>query len=319
MSKRNAISELNNFKTTEMYKRQFTSLAENVFNFKNLDKIAPFMDYSYVNKELVYKGCIAFFWDEYLGLLALPFQNMGKLDLYGRPINIQVIGRNGYHRFLKKDEYVIMWDNRSKLPLIWDILQYAERISNIVRSIDINVSQMRTPRLWKTKTENEKTIKDLIDGVSANNEIITTYDNLEIDDTTIVLQPAPFVSDKLSEQKDKIWNEFLRLIGVANTSFQKKERNIRDEIFISQSGTIASRFTRFNARCDAINKINKKWSSLYPKDDETGESLKLEVEYFDGLPTTMKDEEVDYYGERNMEIETYSSNESNISQSDNES
>ena len=37
MSKRNAISELNNLKTTEMYKRQFTSLAENVFNFKNLD------------------------------------------------------------------------------------------------------------------------------------------------------------------------------------------------------------------------------------------------------------------------------------------
>ena len=176
---------------------------------------------------------------------------------------------------------------------------------------------MRTPRLWKTKTENEKTISDLIDGVSANNEAITTYDNLEIDDTTIVLQPAPFVSDKLADQKDKIWNEFLRLIGVANTSFQKKERNIRDEIFISQSGTIASRFTRFNARCDAINKINKKWSKLFPV-DETGEKLKLEVEYFDGLPTTMKDEE-DIYGERNIQIEEYDSNESNDSQLNNES
>ena len=300
-----------------MYRRQFTSLAENVFNFKNLDRIAPFMDYSYVNNELVYKGCIAFFWDEYLGLLALPYQNMGKLDLYGRPINIQVIGKNGYHRFLKKGEYVIMWDNRSKLPLIYDIIQYAERTAQIQRSIDINVAQMRTPRLWKTKTENEKTIKDLIDGVSANNEVITTYDNLEIDDTTIVLQPAPFVSDKLSEQKDKIWNEFLRLIGVANTSFQKKERNIRDEIFISQSGTIASRFTRFNARCDAINKINEKWSKLYPL-GEDGEEIKLEVEYFDGLPTTMK-EEGGIYDERDLQIKEYSSDESDISESNNES
>lgn len=318
MSKRNAISELNNLKTTEMYRRQFTSLAENVFNFKNLDKIAPFMDYSYVNKELVNKGCIAFFWDEYLGLLALPYQNMGKLDLYGRPIDIRVIGRNGYNRFLKRGEYVIMWDNRSKLPLIWDIIQYSERTAQIQRSIDINVSQMRTPRLWKTKTENEKTIKDLIDGVSVNNEVITTYDNLEIDDTTIVLQPAPVVFDKLAEQKDKIWNEFLRLIGVANTSFQKKERNIRDEIFISQSGTIASRFTRFNARCDAINKINEKWSSLYPK-GEDGEDIKLEVEYFDGLPTTMKEEEDDFYAERNLQVEENLSNGSSYSQSNNES
>lgn len=311
MSKRNAISEISNFKTTEMYKRQFTSLAENVFNFKNLNEIAPFMDYSYVNSELVYKGCIAFFWDEYLGLLALPYQNMGRLDLYGRPIDIQVIGKNGYHRFLKKGEYVIMWDNRSKIPLIWDILQYAERIANIVRSIDINVSQMRTPRIFKTKTENLKTIKDLIDGISANNEIITTYDSLELDDTSVVLAPAPFVSDKLSEQKDKIWNEFLRLIGVANTSFQKKERNIRDEIFISQSGTIASRFTRFNARVDAINKINEKWGELFP------DNLKLEVEYFDGLPTTMKSEE-DIY-EEYMETGTNLSDEPDNSESYNES
>ena len=282
MSRRNGISQINNVKTTEMYKRQFVSLAENVFNIKNLEQYAPFMDYSYVNQELVYKGRIAFFMDEYLGLLALPYVNLGKLDLYGRPIDIQVIGKNGYTRKLNFGEYVIMWDNRSKQALIYDILQYAERVSLLQRTIDINVAQQRCPRIWKTKTENRKTIEDLIDGISANNEAILTYDNLEIDDTSAILQPAPFVADKLSEQKDKIWNEFLRLIGIANSSFQKKERNIRDEVFISQAGTIASRFTRFNSRVDAITKINEKWG------------LDLEVEYYDGLPTTLKEEEVEY-------------------------
>ena len=52
MSKRNAISEISNFKTTEMYKRQFTSLAENVFNFKNLEKYAPTIDKDYINRKL---------------------------------------------------------------------------------------------------------------------------------------------------------------------------------------------------------------------------------------------------------------------------
>lgn len=306
MSRKNAISQISNIKTTEMYKRQFVSLAENVFNIKNLNEVAPFMDYSYVNKELVYKGCIAFFMDEYLGLLALPYVNLGKLDLYNRPIDIQVIGRNGYTRKLSQGEYVIMWDNRSKQALIYDILQYAERTAEIQRTMDINISQQRTPRLWKTKTENKKTIDDLINGVSSNNEIITTYDNLEIDDTTVVLSPAPFVADKLAEQKDKIWNEFLRLIGIANTSFQKKERNIRDEVFISQAGTIASRFTRFNSRVDAIKKINEKWG------------LNLEVEYYDGLPTTMEREEDDY-GDEYIQPTTNISDESSNSQFDNES
>lgn len=302
MSKDKAKNQLRNLYTTEMYKRQCISLAMNVFNIKYLDEVAPYMDYSYVNKKLIYNGAIAFFWDEYLGLLALPYRNMGKLDLYNRPIDIQVIGRNGYSRILKKGEYVIMWDNRSHEPLIKDITQYSTRIADITRTIDINISQQRTPRFWRTKTENEKTINDLVEGVSSNNEAITTYDNLNLDETTIVLAPAPFVADKLSEQKDKIWNEFLRLIGVANSSFQKKERNIRDEIFISQAGTIASRFTRFNARVDAINKINEKWGDKMVN--------KLEVEYFDGLPTTLNtDYEEGYYGEEYMDTTTDVSNE----------
>lgn len=303
-NKDKAKNQLRNVYTSDMYLRECVSLAMNVFNIKNLDEVAPFMDISYVNKKLVYSGAIAFFWDEYLGLLALPYRNMGKLDLYNRPIDIQVIGRNGYSRILKKGEYVIMWDNMSHEPLIKDIIQYSDRIADITRTIDINVSQQRTPRFWKTKTGNQKTIQDVIEGVSANNEVITTFDNLELDETNLILAPAPYVSDKLSELKDKIWNEFLRLIGVANTSFQKKERNIRDEVFISQAGTIASRFTRYNTRVDAINKINKKWGDKM--------SSKLEVEYYDGLPTTLVENESEddiNYGEEYIQTSTNISNE----------
>ena len=297
MSKRNVRTQISNIKTTDMYKKQMISLACNVFNYKNLLEVAPFMDLSYVNRELVHKGSIAFFNDEYLGLLALPYVNMGRLDLYGRPVDIQVIGKNGYTRQLKFGEYVIMYDNMMRYPLIFDILQYSERIASITRTIDINTVQQRTPRIWKTKTENLKTIQDVIDGIDANNEAITTYDNIELDDTQVVLQPAPFVADKLSEQKDKLWNEFLRLIGIANTSFQKKERNIQDEVFISQAGTIASRYTRFQARFEAITKINEKWG------------YNIEVEYYDGLPTTLSSPNDEY--ETIIESEV-SNNESDI-------
>lgn len=304
MSKNKATNQLKNVYTSDMYRKQCISLAMNVFNIKNLNEVAPFMEQSYVNKILINKGSIAFFWDEVLGLLALPYRNTGKLDLYNRPIDIQVIGRNGYNRELKFGEYVIMWDNMSHEPLIRDIIQYSDRIAEITRTIDINIAQQRTPRFWKTKTENLQTIENLIEGISSNNEAITTYDNLEIDDTTVVLAPAPVVFDKLAEEKDKIWNEFLRLIGIANSSFQKKERNIRDEVFISQAGTIASRFTRFNARVEAIDKINKKWG------DKMG--YKLEVEYYDGLPTTLNVESEGEYDEY-MESTTNLSNESDNS------
>lgn len=280
MSRRNALTQISNAKTTEMYKKQCTSLAENVYKFANLmdsDKV-KYLDLSFVNKELVYKGSIAWFMDEVLGLLALPYINIGDLDLYGRPIDIQVIGKNGYTRKLKQGEYVIMYDNMSRIPLIFDILQYSERLALIQRTIDINVKQQRVPRFWQVTSENKKSVLDVLDGIDSMNDTIITYDGLDLGNLNLTLAPAPYVTDKLSEEKDKIWNEFLRLIGIANTKFEKKERNISDEVMLSQSGTIASRFTRFNARKEAIDKINKMFD------------MNIEIEYYDGLPTSLQDD-----------------------------
>ena len=136
MQKKLINSQLSNFKTYEMYKRQLLTLAENVFEFKNLPK---FIDTAYMNKQLLRNGAIAFFNDEVMGLIALPYFNTGKLDVYGRPTEIQVISRNGYTRNLKQDEFVIMYDNNGRYPLWLDILQYAERLSQATRVIDINL------------------------------------------------------------------------------------------------------------------------------------------------------------------------------------
>lgn len=124
-------SQLSNFKTYEMYRRQLLTLAENVFEFVNLPE---FIDTAYLNKQLLRKGSIAFFKDEVLGLLALPYNNIGNLDVYGRPKSIQVIARNGYTRTLMQGEFVIMYDNNGRYPLWLDILQYAERLRNVYKS-----------------------------------------------------------------------------------------------------------------------------------------------------------------------------------------
>lgn len=156
------------------------------------------------------------------------------------------------------------------------------------RVMDINIAQQKTSRFWKTKTENEKTIKDLVNNVDGFENTVITYKDIDLDDTTIVLNPAPYVADKIDMQKDKIYNEFLRLIGIANLNYQKKERNIRDEIQAMQGGTIASRYSRFEPRKKAINMINEKFGT------------DIDVRYYDGLPTTEK--ELDNFLENNNSI-----------------
>jgi hypothetical protein len=281
-------SQLTNFKTYEMYKRQLLTLAENVFEFKNLPN---FIDVAFLNKVLLRQGSIAFFVDEVMGLLALPYISMGKLDVYSRPVKIQVYGQNGYSKVLKQDEFVIMYDNNGRYPLWLDILQYAERIALDTRTTDINIAQQKTPRFWKTSSEKVKSVQDIINNVDGLENTVLSYNNIDLDDTTLVLAPAPFVADKIDIHKEKDWNEFLRLIGIANMNFQKKERNIKDEVLASQGGTVASRFSRFQPRQNAIDEINRKFENVLLENGEKALSKKLEVSYYDGLPTTEETEE----------------------------
>lgn len=272
MQKKTINSQFNNFKSYLMYLRQCRSLAENVFLFENLPE---YVDVAYINKILVEKGSIAWFKDEVMGLLALPWVRQGNLDVYGRPTTIRVYGTNGYTKVLNVGEYVIMYDNYGKYPLLLDITQYAQRLANCVRVQDINVSQQKTPRYWKTSQDKVESIKGLLNKIDSDENAVIGYEDIDIDNTQCVLEPAPYITDKLDDYKNNIFNEFLRLIGVANLTVQKKERNIKDEVLASQGGTIASRFSRFEPRKKAVDLINEKFD------------VDIQVKFFDGLPTSL--------------------------------
>lgn len=272
MRKKLINSQLTNMKTYLMYREEMLTLAENVFEFKNLPE---FIDVSYLNKTLLRNGSIAFFKDEILGLIALPYDVIGNFDIYGRPIEIMARAANGtYYKKLTRDEFVIMYDNNGKYPIFLDICQMAERIALSKRTIDVNIVQQRTPRIWKTSQDKKRTLQDMLANIDGMEENIATYESIDIDDMNVVLAPAPFVADKIDLHLDKEWAEFYRLIGVANLVEQKKERMIRDEMSASQGGTIASRFSRFEPRKRAIDEINKKFGT------------NIEVSYYDGEPTS---------------------------------
>lgn len=268
-------SQLSNFKTYSMYFRRMLALAENVFEFKDLPEI---IDVAYLNKVLLRNGSIAFFKDEDLdSVIALPYSTVGKLDVYGRPVKIWVKGENGYSRILYKNDFIIMYDNNGRYPLYMDITQMAERLALCVRTEDINIYHQRTPRIWKTSTDKELSLKRMLDQIDSNVETVVTYDSIDIDDMGVVEAPAPYVTDKIDDHLDKLWADFYQLVGIANIQEQKKERVIQDEMVASQGGTIASRYSRYQPRQQAIELINKKFG------------LDIKVQYYDGIPSMIKD------------------------------
>lgn len=276
-------SQITNLTTTRMYRREMLNLAQNVFEFINMPE---YIDIAYLNRTLLFNGSIAFFYDDVLkSVIALPYDVLGNLDIYGRPLEIMARSANGrYYRRLNRDEFVIMYDNNGRYPIFEDIIQMSERIALCVRTEDVNIIQQRTPRIWKTNKDKEYTVKNMINQIDGMMENVVTYDSIDIDDIGAVQAPAPYVTDKIDLHLEKLWAEFYRLIGVANLQEQKKERVIVDEMTASQGGTIASRYSRFEPRAKAIKEINKKWG------------LDIDVRYYDGEPST-KEEDNNVYAD----------------------
>lgn len=270
-------SQLYNYKTYLNYRDKMTSLALNVFQFKNMN---PFIEMSKINYSLLVDGRIAFFLDDVTGeLLAMPFNSVGALDVYGRPQAIRPIPYYGsYDRTLyaRNKEFVIMYDNEAHIPLYPQIIASSERMALIKRTIDINIAQQSTNRYWKTTEDKKLSLEKALQQVDSKVNSIITYDDLDLNEIGGFLAVAPFVADKLNEAKKEEWSEFLETIGITSNVVNKKERLITDEVFTSMGGTIASRFNRFESRRKAVELINKYFNQ------------NIEVEFYDGLPSTIK-------------------------------
>lgn len=290
-------SQLTNILTIQSYRRRMCSMAENVLLIKNLPE---FIDVGYINDCLLKTGSVVFFIDEYLGLLALPYYNISIRDMYGRPTQVVVHGDNGqYERTLtnkagEEPEFIIMYDNQSRLPIYQELLQLSERMALCTRVQDINLIQQKSPRIWCTSDDKVNSLKYALNEIDGNESVVITLDNDFLKDTQAILQPAPFVTDKIQDQKDALWCEFLTLIGVCNDSFKKKERNITDEVKYSQGGTIANRYSRFESRKKAIDMINKYFVPRHNKIKGIDKIEDLQVEFYDGLPTTLEEDEGKY-------------------------
>lgn len=276
MRKKNIYAQLSNKLTFNMVYDDMIDLACNVYQYKNVPK---FIDIGYVNSILLFNGAIVWFYDEVMKeLLALPFDVINGYDMYGRPLKVVARSYNGsYRKELKEGEFVIMYDNTRKKSIIPKIRQRAERIALSIRTEDINVVHQRTPRIWKTSQDKAKAVEDTINDIDSMRENVIGYETLDVDEISEVMAPAPYVVDKLDMHIEKLWADFYRLIGITSVSVEKRERLVTDEVTMSQGGVVASRYSRYTPRVDAINKINEMFKDYL--------DAPIEIEYYDGIPS----------------------------------
>lgn len=239
--------------TYRQYYNRLVELAISMFEWKNLpDTVDP----RFLELTLFADGQAVFFKDEELGYLALQNAMNGDFDVYRIPINRRAFAVNGYQRKLTNKDSVIVYNNYLHTNSQLDADMFARRLYNLDRAIDVNANAQKTPVLIKCSQEERLTLLNAYKQWDGNEPMIMGDKGLNTNAMTVLKTDAPYVCDKLYQLKTQIWNEALTYMGISNINVQKKERLITDEVTRNQGGTIASRYSRLNARRDACKKIN---------------------------------------------------------------
>lgn len=243
-----------NMFTYEQYLNRLTELSVSMFEWKNLPET---VDERYIEMQLFREGSVVYFNDPDIGDLCLDCIAQGDFDVYGYPKRRRAYSRyNNFNMELDENNSVIIWNNYIRTNSILDVKQFALRLYNLDRIIDVNTNAQKTPVLIQGNDKQKLSLVNLYKEYEGNAPVIFGDKSLDLQSLNVLKTDAPYVADKLYQLKIQIWNEALTYLGISNVSFQKKERMVTDEVMRSQGGTVASRYSRLNARKEAVEKIN---------------------------------------------------------------
>lgn len=247
-------SAILNNRTYVQYVNRLTELAISMFEWTGLPES---VDSRYIELHLFSNGCMVYFDDEVMGNLCLDCTYNGGLDVYGYPILRRAYSSyNGYNRLLKNSNSVIIWNNLLHIPSEADIRAYARRLWMLDRIIDVNANAQKTPILVQGNEKQRLSLVNLYKEYDGNAPVIFGDSSLNTEGLKSISTGAPYVADRIYELKTQIWNEALTYLGISNINIQKKERLITDEVTRNQGGTVASRYSRLEARRQAVERIN---------------------------------------------------------------
>lgn len=181
---------------------------------------------------LTFNGVVCFFKDDVMdAFYTLPVNLGGNFNIYGIPWDRHVYSRwNGYHNIVNPYNSVLIYNNYFKIPHSPTLETYARRLTEIERTIDINVHAQRTPILIKTTREQQLTMENLYKQYDEFLPRIIADEMIgDLSSFQVLKTDAPYLADRLDVLLHNVYNEALSFMGYDNANQDKKERLVASE------------------------------------------------------------------------------------------
>lgn len=205
-------------------------------------------------------GQVAYFEDPIIGAAVLPCVGEGGINAYGLPSSYTIYGENSYIKTGMVDgrDCVVILNNQIGNTDVKAINLYADRLTNSMLTGEINLQVQKTPFIIETDENDRLTMQNVLAKITSGvTKIFTTRGLLREDNVKVHDLKAPFLVDRITENTQILWNEWLNYLGVPSQIVQKKERMLKDEVTQVMGGALASRTGRMSCREEAAKKIKE--------------------------------------------------------------
>lgn len=264
-NKRNKRLLLNGVEYTNIATIQdiYNMLYEYLVNLIALENLPDGISERYCLQVLIEQGCLCFYRNIALNkLVALYASNIAEEDIYGDPQLVVTTSRNGLiHDEVKvPEDGVLVWANKTRIPIVYRVNMYASRLFQIKRALDINISQFKIPRVLSVPKPQVQTVLNLINQLDENRPFLVVDSGLSADNWSILATDVPSHVTELIDAWNQELNSFFNWIGISSKS-EKKERLVTNEAFSSNEPVISARRFIFGEVESCFERVNEKFGT----------------------------------------------------------
>ena len=245
-------SDLNR-QTYFMYYDQLKNMVMNLFKWEGLPST---VNPRFMEEVLFEQGHAGFCNDPNFGFICVP-ANLRGFNMYNEPTEVHAwaTGYNG--DFTPDQDCVIIYNNEMKKDSEHIVRLYAQRLTEVERTIDVNIKAQKTPIMILCEEQQRMTMKNLMMKYDGNEPLIYGNKSLDLEGIKVLNLEAPFVADKLIQYKHSLWGECMTMIGLSNANTDKKERLVEAEVTSNDEQIESAKNVLLNQRELACKKINK--------------------------------------------------------------
>lgn len=182
-------------------------------------------------------------------------------NMYNEPKKWSALGDNGTNFECDNRNGVVVFENRLRAPLLWDIQMWAQELADIYRTMQINRLHQKTPYIIKGSQSNVLDMQNLYKQIGGGEPAILALNGIEQVQVDVLSTGVPYLGSDLQAAYESCWNNIFKWLGIEHLPF-KAERRIEDEVRSMSQPTVLTISDGLECRREAADKLNRRFGNL---------------------------------------------------------